>query len=114
MAEQSISGAAMLHTLQRHRDILNELTREYHKTNSLYETRKEREELLRGGSSNNAASGSFGRQNSSNADGVNNRRDLFLKENQHLHKYVNLIILFFRDINYIIDSFVLQFRQTNK
>lgn len=80
MAEQPVSGAAMLHTLQRHRDILNELTREYHKTSSLHESRREREELLRG-----SRGDSFGRQNSS-SEGVNNRRDLYLKESQHLHK----------------------------
>lgn len=84
MSELDSSGATMLHTLQRHRDILNELTHEYRKTNSLYETRKEREELLHGGSNN----ASFGRQGGTNVDGVNNRRDLFLKENQHLHKYI--------------------------
>lgn len=87
MSEQSVSGAAMLHTLQRHRDILNELTREYHKTNTLHETRREREELLRGGSS---TSGSFGRPTAGNSDGVNNRRDLYLKESQHLHKYITI------------------------
>lgn len=77
MAEQPISGAAMSHTLQRHRDILNELTREFDKTSSLHETRREREELLR----STRGSDSF-RQGS---DGVN-RRDQYLKESQHLHK----------------------------
>lgn len=75
MAEQPVSGAAMLHTLQRHRDILADLSRDFRKTTSQHEVRREREDLLRG-------SDSF------RSDGINNRRDMYLKENQHLHRWV--------------------------
>ncbi|KAJ8972154.1 hypothetical protein NQ314_000380 [Rhamnusium bicolor] len=73
LSEQPVSGAAMLHTLQRHRDILADLSRDYRKTNSQRESRREREDLLR-------SSESF------RTDGINNRRDMYLKENQHVHK----------------------------
>jgi Golgi SNAP receptor complex protein 1 len=74
MAEQPVSGAAMLHTLQRHRDILTDLSRDFRKTTSQHEVRREREDLLRGSG------------DSFRGDGVNNRRDIYLKENQHLHR----------------------------
>nr|XP_023023562.1 Golgi SNAP receptor complex member 1 [Leptinotarsa decemlineata] len=73
LSEQPVSGAAMLHTIQRHKDILADLSREYRKTNLLRESRRHREDLLRG-------SETF------RTDGVNNRRDMYLKENQHIHK----------------------------
>lgn len=64
----------MLHTLQRHRDILTDLSRDFRKTTSQHEVRREREDLLRGSG------------DSFRGDGVNNRRDIYLKENQHLHR----------------------------
>lgn len=72
-----MSGPTMLHTLQRHRDILADLSRDFRKTNSQREARREREDLLRG----NTKSDTF------RSDGINNRRDIYLKENSHLHKY---------------------------
>ncbi|XP_018571927.1 Golgi SNAP receptor complex member 1 [Anoplophora glabripennis] len=78
LSEQPVSGAAMLHTLQRHRDILADLSRDFRKTNSQRESRREREDLLRG-------SESF------RTDGVNNRRDMYLKENQHVHNSDRLV-----------------------
>lgn len=80
MSEQPVSGAAMLHTLQRHRDILQDLSRDFRKTNSQHEVRREREDLLKG------ANDKF------RSDGVNNRRDIYLKENQHIHKYASLFM----------------------
>ncbi|XP_030759621.1 Golgi SNAP receptor complex member 1 [Sitophilus oryzae] len=79
LAEQPISGAAMLHTIQRHREILADLLRDYHKTNSQHESRRAREDLLRGSS------------DTFRNDGVNNRRDMYLKENQHIHNSDHLI-----------------------
>lgn len=75
LAEQPVSGGAMLHTLQRHRDILADLSKDFRKTNSQRESRREREDLLRKSSTD-----------SFRTDGVNNRRDIYLKENQHVHK----------------------------
>lgn len=73
----------MLHTLQRHRDILADLSRDFRKTNSQREARRERADLLRSSS---------GKTDSFRTDGVNNRRDVYLKENSHIHKYVVLFV----------------------
>lgn len=74
LAEQPVSGGTMLHTIQRHRDILADLSRDFQKTTSQHESRREREDLLRGST------------DTFRGDGVNNRRDIYLKENQHIHK----------------------------
>lgn len=74
LSEQPVSGAAMLHTIQRHRDILADLSRDFRKTTSQHESRREREDLLRGSTE------------SFRTDGINNRRDIYLKENQHIYK----------------------------
>lgn len=79
MQEQPVNGAAMLHTLRRHRDILADLTRDYMKTSRERQTRRDREELL---GSNNT---------SSTRDGVNNRSSTYLKENVHLHNSDRLV-----------------------
>lgn len=75
MAEQPVSGAAMLHTIHRHRDILADLSRDFRKTSTQHEARREREDLLRGTT----------RSESFRQEGVN-RRDQYLKESTHLHK----------------------------
>ncbi|XP_017768235.1 PREDICTED: Golgi SNAP receptor complex member 1 [Nicrophorus vespilloides] len=80
MSEQPVSGAAMLHTLHRHRDILADLSRDFRKTSSQHEQKRAREDLLRGGSSHDFRG----------ADGVN-RRDQYLKESTHLHNSDRLI-----------------------
>lgn len=40
------NGSAFLHTLQRHKDILQDYTQEFRKTQQNYQARKERENLL--------------------------------------------------------------------
>uniref|UniRef100_A0A8C6KAR2 Golgi SNAP receptor complex member 1 n=1 Tax=Nothobranchius furzeri TaxID=105023 RepID=A0A8C6KAR2_NOTFU len=66
-------NAALMHTLQRHRDILQDYTHEFHKTKGNFLAIREREDLL--GSVRKDIDGS----------GVNNRRtELFLKEHEHL------------------------------
>uniref|UniRef100_A0A3B3XNM9 Golgi SNAP receptor complex member 1 n=1 Tax=Poecilia mexicana TaxID=48701 RepID=A0A3B3XNM9_9TELE len=70
-------NAALMHTLQRHRDILQDYTHEFHKTKSNFLSLREREDLL----------GSVHRDIESykSSSGVNNRRsELFLKEHEHL------------------------------
>ncbi|KAJ4929705.1 hypothetical protein JOQ06_018727 [Pogonophryne albipinna] len=72
-------NAALMHTLQRHRDILQDYTHEFHKTKSNFFSLREREDLL----------GSVHRDIESykSSTGVNNRRtELFLKEHEHLRK----------------------------
>ncbi|CAK6957176.1 Golgi SNAP receptor complex member 1-like [Scomber scombrus] len=73
----SSHNAALMHTLQRHRDILQDYTHEFHKTKSNFFSLREREDLL----------GSVHRDIESykSGSGVNNRRtELFLKEHEHL------------------------------
>uniref|UniRef100_A0A3B4ZWK5 Golgi SNAP receptor complex member 1 n=1 Tax=Stegastes partitus TaxID=144197 RepID=A0A3B4ZWK5_9TELE len=73
----SSHNAALMHTLQRHRDILQDYTHEFHKTKSNFSSLREREDLL----------GSVHRDIESykSGSGVNNRRtELFLKEHEHL------------------------------
>ncbi|KAK2828206.1 hypothetical protein Q5P01_019240 [Channa striata] len=77
-------NAALMHTLQRHRDILQDYTHEFHKTKSNFCTLREREDLL----------GSVHRDIESykSSTGVNNRRtELFLKEHEHLRNSDRLI-----------------------
>ncbi|KAF7656782.1 hypothetical protein LDENG_00036290 [Lucifuga dentata] len=77
-------NAALRHTLQRHRDILQDYTHEFHKTKSNFLSLREREDLL----------GSVHRDIESykSSSGVNNRRtELFLKEHEHLRNSDRLI-----------------------
>uniref|UniRef100_A0A8C5GXF4 Golgi SNAP receptor complex member 1 n=1 Tax=Gouania willdenowi TaxID=441366 RepID=A0A8C5GXF4_GOUWI len=77
-------GAAMTHTLQRHRDILQDYTREYHKTKMNFFSLREREDLL----------GSVHRdiESMKSSSGVNNRRtEIFLKEHEHLRNSDRLL-----------------------
>ncbi|XP_015229427.1 Golgi SNAP receptor complex member 1-like [Cyprinodon tularosa] len=77
-------NAALMHTLQRHRDILQDYTHEFHKTKSNFLSLREREDLL----------GSVHRDIESykSNSGVNNRRtELFLKEHEHLRNSNSLI-----------------------
>ncbi|XP_034034038.1 Golgi SNAP receptor complex member 1-like [Thalassophryne amazonica] len=70
-------NTALTHTLQRHRDILQDYTHEFHKTKSNFLSLREREDLL----------GSVHRDIESykSSSQVNNRRnELFLKEHEHL------------------------------
>ncbi|XP_026228986.1 Golgi SNAP receptor complex member 1-like [Anabas testudineus] len=77
-------NAALMHTLQRHRDILQDYTHEFHKTKSNFFSMREREDLL----------GSVHRDIESfkSSSAVNNRRtELFLKEHEHLRSSDRLI-----------------------
>uniref|UniRef100_A0A8C9TJ12 Golgi SNAP receptor complex member 1 n=1 Tax=Scleropages formosus TaxID=113540 RepID=A0A8C9TJ12_SCLFO len=70
-------NAALMHTLQRHRDILQDYTHEFHKTKANFLAIREREDLL----------GSVRKdiETYKSGTGVNNRRtELFLKEHEHL------------------------------
>ncbi|KAK7925771.1 hypothetical protein WMY93_008081 [Mugilogobius chulae] len=77
-------NAALMHTLQRHRDILQDYTNEFHKTKTNFFSLREREDLL----------GSVHRDIESykSGSGVNNRRtEMFLKEHEHLRNSDRLI-----------------------
>ncbi|XP_029500891.1 Golgi SNAP receptor complex member 1 isoform X1 [Oncorhynchus nerka] len=77
-------NAALMHTLQRHRDILQDYTHESHKTKANFLAIREREDLL----------GSVRKdiETYKSGSGVNNRRtELFLKEHEHLRNSDRLV-----------------------
>lgn len=73
MADLAPSGTATLHTIKRHREILMDYQQEFQKTSARVSARREREELLRGGSPPPSASVGL------------SRRDQYAKEANHLH-----------------------------
>lgn len=77
------SSAALLHTLQRHRDILQDYKHDFQKTKTNIQARRDRDDLL----------GSVRRDidNYKNSSGLNRRTDLFLKENEHLRNSERLV-----------------------
>lgn len=78
MSELPASGAAAMHTLQRHREILQGHRQEFNKICANHTTRIEREELLRG-------SGLSTNLNSPSSSGLS-RREMYLKEGGHIYK----------------------------
>ncbi|KAK3084664.1 hypothetical protein FSP39_017144 [Pinctada imbricata] len=76
-------SAALLHTLQRHRDILQDYSQEYQKTKSNITSLREREDLL----------GSVRRDINAykNSSGLNRRTDLYLKEHEHIRNSDRLL-----------------------
>lgn len=76
-------SAALLHTLQRHRDILQDYSHEFHKTQANITAFREREDLL----------GSIHRDIDAykNSSGMNRRTDMYLKEHEHLRNSERLV-----------------------
>jgi len=85
MTETSkLVGPAMIHTIQRHREILQDYIREFRKVRNNIHSHKEREDLL----------GSVRRDIDAykNASSINNRKsDLYLKEYEHLRNSDRLV-----------------------
>uniref|UniRef100_A0A674EGD4 Golgi SNAP receptor complex member 1 n=1 Tax=Salmo trutta TaxID=8032 RepID=A0A674EGD4_SALTR len=80
-------NAALMHTLQRHRDILQDYTHEFHKTKANFLAIREREDLL----------GSVRKdiETYKSGSGVNNRRtELFLKEHEHLRNSGKVVLVY--------------------
>lgn len=77
------SGAAMMHTLQRHREILQDYTQEFRKTQQNYRARREREDLL------HSVRKDIDSYKSSS--GLNRRMDLYMKENEHIRNSDRLV-----------------------
>nr|CAD7573727.1 unnamed protein product [Timema californicum] len=46
-SSQTNTSSGVLHTMQRHREILQDYKQEFHKTRSNYQARREKEELLK-------------------------------------------------------------------
>lgn len=69
-------SSALLHTLQRHRDILQDYNQEFQKTKANITACREREELL----------GSVRRDIDAykSSSGLNRRSEMYLKENEHI------------------------------
>lgn len=84
MAEIPGTGAAVMHVLQRHREILHGYRQEFLKIQANHTTRMEREELLRG-------SGLGPSMSSSPSTSGLSRRDMYLKENTHLHNSSSMV-----------------------
>ncbi|KAH8310231.1 hypothetical protein KR044_000127, partial [Drosophila immigrans] len=82
MSELPATGSAALHTLQRHREILQGYRQEFNKIYANHTMRIEREELLRG--SGLASSGS------PSISGLS-RREMYLKESGHLNSASNMV-----------------------
>lgn len=76
MTQLKPTGNAMMHTQSRHRDILHAYRTEFNKITQNHNIKLEREELLRG-------SGLLSSNSSTNSL---SRRDMYLKESQHLSK----------------------------
>ncbi|XP_064620889.1 Golgi SNAP receptor complex member 1-like isoform X3 [Lineus longissimus] len=76
-------SSALLHTLQRHRDILQDYSHEFQKTKVNISAFRDREDLL----------GSVRRDIDAykNASGLNRRTELYLKEHEHLRSSDRLI-----------------------
>ncbi|KAK2187454.1 hypothetical protein NP493_165g06015 [Ridgeia piscesae] len=76
-------SAALLHTLQRHRDILQDYSHEFQKTKTNIVAHREREDLL----------GSVRRDIDAykNSSTTNRRSDLYLKEHDHIRNSERLV-----------------------
>ncbi|XP_013108596.2 Golgi SNAP receptor complex member 1 [Stomoxys calcitrans] len=79
MTELPTTGAAAMHTLQRHREILQGYRQEFNKISANHTMRLEREELLRGSG-----------LNSPSISGLS-RRDMYLKESSHINSSNTLV-----------------------
>lgn len=71
----AVSSATILHTLQRHREILQDYTLEFQKTSANIQAQRQREELL---SSVNKDISSY------KNPGLNRRNELYMKEHEHV------------------------------
>ncbi|XP_042909616.1 Golgi SNAP receptor complex member 1 isoform X1 [Parasteatoda tepidariorum] len=80
---QAVPGATVTHTLQRHRDILQDCTHEFQKTKANIQARKEREQLL---SSVRKDIDAY-----KNSSGLNRRTDLYLKEHEHIRNSEKMV-----------------------
>ncbi|OAD52928.1 Golgi SNAP receptor complex member 1 [Eufriesea mexicana] len=82
MGKLQPNGAAMLHTMQRHKEILKDYKLEFSKIRNNFATRRDREDLL----------GSVRKEidNYKSVSGLN-RREMYLKENQHIHNSDRLL-----------------------
>nr|CAD7404713.1 unnamed protein product [Timema cristinae] len=81
-SSQTNTSSGVIHTMQRHREILQDYKQEFHKTRSNYQARREKEELLKSVRKD---------IDSYKSSGLNRRMDLYLKENEHIRSSDRLI-----------------------
>ncbi|PSN50901.1 Golgi SNAP receptor complex member 1 [Blattella germanica] len=93
LAKAAPPSSALQHTLQRHREILQDYTQEFRKTQSNYRARREREDLL------NTVRKDI--DNYKSSSGLNRRMDLYLKENEHIRSSDRLLD---EQINIAVDT----------
>lgn len=74
MSQLNLSGSAQLHTQTRHKEILQSYRMEFDKISQNHSLKLEREELLRGSGIASSSTSSL------------SRRDMYLKESQHISK----------------------------
>ncbi|EDW81710.1 uncharacterized protein Dwil_GK12206 [Drosophila willistoni] len=84
MSDLPATGAAAMHTLQRHREILQGYRQEFNKICANHTTRIEREELLRGSGLATTSTGS------PSISGLS-RREMYMKESGHLGSASHMI-----------------------
>jgi len=77
----TLSTPALIHTIQRHRDILQDYSQEFRRTQNNLRSRKEREELLQGVKS----------EIDSSKTALSRRMDLYVKEHDHLKNSERLV-----------------------
>ncbi|XP_067015270.2 Golgi SNAP receptor complex member 1 [Anabrus simplex] len=82
-SSQTPTSSALLHTMQRHREILQDYNQEFRKTQANYRARREREDLLK--------SVRKDIDNFKTSSGLNRRMDLYLKENEHIRSSDRLL-----------------------
>jgi len=69
-----LSTTAVIHTIQRHREIFQDYSQEFRKTQTNLRSRREREELLQG----------VRKEIDSSKNSLSRRMDLYMKEHDHL------------------------------
>ncbi|KAF3426568.1 hypothetical protein E2986_07546 [Frieseomelitta varia] len=85
MSKLQPNGAAMLHTMQRHKDILKDYKLEFNKIRNNFAARRDREDLL-----GNVRKEIEYHSNYKSVSGLN-RREMYMKENQHVHNSDRLL-----------------------
>ncbi|KAG8238721.1 hypothetical protein J437_LFUL015280 [Ladona fulva] len=76
------TGQALYYTRERHKEVLQEYNREFQKIKANYQCRRERENLL------NSVRKDI--DNYKSGSGLNRRMDLYLKENEHIRRYISV------------------------
>jgi Golgi SNAP receptor complex protein 1 len=80
-SEQLQQNPSAIYTLQRHRDILNDYTKEFRKAKTDISAQREREQLLR----------TTNKEDSQGFTGPNKRTEIYMKEQEHIRNSESLV-----------------------